>query len=411
MRNEGNPERITEVMKRAVAGKPVTVGFIGGSITQGAAATDESLCYASRVERWWRETFPKADVKYVNAGIGATTSQFGAARAEEDLLRHDPDFIIVEYSVNDNDEKPYGRRELFKETYEGLIRRIYTHKNPDGECPAILILHSVRYDDGGNEEGIHSEIGRHYGIPCISMKELIYEKLQSGKADFSIEEITKDMLHPTDFGHGIVAGYITKYLDSLRKQVFEVSKQEKEHIADTVIPTPLTMNRYQSARRYNNRNCTPTLSGFTRDNSAVIIPYDTVLACEVRDVFKNGWKSRTEGDSICFSFTGTELAIMYRKSVKKPAPVAYAVIDGDERHRIRLDANFDEDWGDKAYLATLMYHGTICEDGIIPSCEGSAGVSDTPERYSNCRQHILKVTIEEAEECEVDFYIINIVCS
>ncbi len=66
---------------------------------------------------------------------------------------------------------------------------------------------------------------------------------------------------------------------------------------------------------------------------------DTVLSSEVRDVFKNGWKAREAGATISFEFTGGELAVMYRKSVKKPAPAAYAVIDGDEEQRIELDAN------------------------------------------------------------------------
>ena len=33
--NEGNLYRLTCVMKRAMCGEPVTVGFLGGSITQG----------------------------------------------------------------------------------------------------------------------------------------------------------------------------------------------------------------------------------------------------------------------------------------------------------------------------------------------------------------------------------------
>ena len=102
---------------------------------------------------------------------------------------------------------------------------------------------------------------------------------------------------------------------------------------------------------------------------------------------------------------------MYRQSVKKPAPVAYAVIDRDEDHKIKLDANFDEDWGDKAYMTTLMYHGMICENGVIPSSAGFDDVSDVPIKHVTERRHELLVTVEEAEDCTVDFYLINIVFS
>ena len=58
--------------------------------------------------------FPEAEFTCVNAGIGGTTSHFGAARAEEDLLYARPDVVFVEFSVNDDDEAH------FKECYEGL---------------------------------------------------------------------------------------------------------------------------------------------------------------------------------------------------------------------------------------------------------------------------------------------------
>lgn len=48
------------------------------------------------------KTFPQAEFHYINAGIGGTTSHFGTARAESDLLSHEPDFVIIEFSVNDD---------------------------------------------------------------------------------------------------------------------------------------------------------------------------------------------------------------------------------------------------------------------------------------------------------------------
>ena len=63
------------------------------------------------------DQFPKATVKFVNAGIGATGSNYGALRAERDLLSHQPDFVVVEYAVND------GNAAAFAATLEGLLRR------------------------------------------------------------------------------------------------------------------------------------------------------------------------------------------------------------------------------------------------------------------------------------------------
>lgn len=68
----------------------------------GCLATEPELCYAYRVYEWWQEKFPKTEVSYINAGIGATTSQFAAARVEKDLLDQKPDVVFVEFSVNDD---------------------------------------------------------------------------------------------------------------------------------------------------------------------------------------------------------------------------------------------------------------------------------------------------------------------
>lgn len=449
MKNAGTPDNIINVMKRAAEGEQITIGFIGGSITQGAVVSDEALCYAARVFKWWKDSFPEAKVRYANAGIGATTSQFGVARVSDDLLKYDPDFVIVEYSVNDNDEILADRSDLFRETYEGLIRRILSHKNGSGNAPAILIVNSVKYDNGRNFEEVHSEIGRHYGIPCISMKECIYDKFMDAPdgsmilpdgQKISINDITGDMLHPNDLGHGIVAGHITDYLNDLKAEGADPHR-ETGIAKEQQLPPALTFNMYEDVRRYNRLNVNPVLNGFTEDDAPVMDPFgintgfdeddslkpgdDPVLSSEVRDVFKNGWHASKEGDSITFEFSGGELALMYRKSVNKPAPVAYAVIDGDEENRIRLDANFDEDWGDKAYMATLMYHGRMCKNGSFPEeytcadeCASNTGERDdaaggndgyTEDLINDEKSHTLTVTIEEAGECASDFYLINLV--
>ena len=81
-----NTFRLEKLFQKAKNGEKLKIGFIGGSITQGCLATEPCLCYAYHVYEWWCRTFPKADFVYLNAGIGATDSQFGCARAESDLL-------------------------------------------------------------------------------------------------------------------------------------------------------------------------------------------------------------------------------------------------------------------------------------------------------------------------------------
>ena len=147
--NRGNWHRIKACMKRAKAGEAITVGFLGGSITQGCLSSTPETCYAYLVYEWWMKKFPQAEIAYINAGIGGTTSQFGIARVEDHLLKYNPDFILIEFAVNDDNT------EFFKETYESLVRKTFSHVNK----PAVMLMNNVRYDDGGNAEDMH-QIGR-----------------------------------------------------------------------------------------------------------------------------------------------------------------------------------------------------------------------------------------------------------
>ena len=150
-------------------GEKLVIGFVGGSITQGSLATQPHLCYAYHVYEWWKKTFPKAEFVYVNAGIGGTTSQFGAARVEADLLRYRPDFVITEFSVNDDSNAH------FLETYEGLVRKIYQFETKpapiaevvvDGDCKNAVRLDANFDEDWGDKLELdtiteHMEAGKH----------------------------------------------------------------------------------------------------------------------------------------------------------------------------------------------------------------------------------------------------------
>ncbi|MDK2809267.1 MAG: acyl-CoA thioesterase [Clostridiales bacterium] len=334
--NRGDWTKIEQVMKRARKGEAIKIAFIGGSITQGSLSSSPQTCYAYLVYEWWKETFSEATVSYLNAGIGGTTSQFGVARVEDHVLCQKPDLVIVEFSVNDTNDS------FFLETFEGLIRRIVS----SDKSPAVVIVNNVHYQDGSNAQEIHNKIGGAYQIPCISIKDAIYPLIIEKK--LKREDLTPDNLHPNDTGHALVAGIITGFF---------------KRVQDTLVRSPLTSNQYEHSIRYQSDHCLPKLDGFMTDES---------VSKSIQDVFKNGWFASAIGASITFSVKGTGIAVQYRKSVKQPAPVARAVIDGDVERAVILDANFTETWGDCLYLETIYFHGEDKEHQVtIEIVEGT----------------------------------------
>ncbi len=325
--NRGNLTRLKNFMNRAAKGERLTVGFIGGSITQGFAATEADKCYAARTVAWLRKLFPNTEFDYVNAGIGATNSQFGAARVQEDLLRRLPDLVMVEFSVNDH-STPHDR-----ETYEGLVRQIYGSSSH----PAMVLLHSVYYDTGKSAAYYHAQIARHYDLPSLSMQNSIYPAVAAGR--LPAEKITADFLHPNDLGHELMASVITNFLE---KVIHDKSEEQKE-----CFPEPLTENTYEHCSRLQYFNSMPEKSGFEEDMTP---------QREITDIFRNGWSAGEKGAYLKFTFRGTGAAVQYRRVKDGPAPIAAAVVDGDPQTACVLDGTFDETWGDKMQLTTVAEH-------------------------------------------------------
>ena len=353
---KGNNSRIKKLFEKAGRGEPVTVGFLGGSITMGCNATDESKRYVNRIFTHLQEMFPKSQMTLVNGGIGATTSQFGAARLYDDVLRFDPDIVFIEFSVNDDNNIKH-----FQETFESCLRKILTYKTE----PACMIINNLFYDTGFNAQEIHNEAAAYYGVPAISVRDYDWPRLQSG--ELKRDDLTADGLHPNDKGMEIIAMLVNDALDEIAEEIadepFEFPKK------------PLTKARYDTAKRFDNRNLTPDITGFEKD---------TEPQRDITDIFKNGWFSTQNGASFKTEVEASIICIQWRRTIKRPAPIALAIIDGDEKNATTLDANFEEDWGDLICL-TKVYE------------------SDKTDK------HTVEIKVTDQPDNNVPFYLVSVI--
>ena len=324
-----NYARLKQLFRRAAKGEELTIGFLGGSITQGSLSSTPETCYAYRVYQWFVDTFPQAKFHYVNGGIGGTDSFYGVSRTVTDVLMYQPDFVVVDFSVNDTELA------FRQETYEGVVRKLLCWPS----LPAVVLLNNVYYDNGVTAEDDHVAVGDHYGVPHVSIRSSIYQDLKAGK--YTRPQLSPDGLHPNDFGHSLVAGEIIKLLES-------VNARREEPEAEALFPAPLTANAYENARRLTIREVSPRLNGFRAD---------TAEKQGHLDHWKNGWIGRKPGDAIAFTVDASCIAVQYRKTIRRPALQAQLVLDGDAAHPILLDGNFDEDWGDCLYLQPILHHG------------------------------------------------------
>lgn len=361
--NRGNWYRIKECMKKAKQGGTLKVGFLGGSITQGSLSSTPETCYAYLVYDWWKQKFPQTEAVFINGGIGGTTSQFGVSRVKDHVLKYEPDFILTEFAVNDDNT------EFFMETYEGLIRKILS----DDCKPALMLMNNVKYDDGLNAEDMHLAVAKAYDVPMVSMKHTIWPEVESGR--IPNREITPDDLHPNDAGHALVAEVITTFLE----QVYaDLETPEAPAAYESALPAPITANAYQNSVRYQNHNSDAKLEGFEPDLQE---------QNHITEIFRHGWTAWKEGDKISFTISCSGIAVQYRKSVNQPTPIARVVVDGKEDEAMLLDGNFEETWGDCLYI-------------------------DTVKRHIQPGEHTVEITIHKAHENDVvPFYLVSVIGS
>lgn len=123
----------------------------------------------------------------MNAGIGGTSSYLGVHRVQEDLLEQKPDFVIVEFSVND------GNNQFFKISYDNLLRRILLDENE----PALLLLFTTQ-ENGTSAQVNDALLGFGYGLPMISYGNAVLPSIEAG--EFAWKDISRTMYIPMTGG-------------------------------------------------------------------------------------------------------------------------------------------------------------------------------------------------------------------
>ncbi len=211
----GNQARLQRLFAKGRAGTPITLGVIGGSITEGAGASAAANRWANLVQTWWKQTFPASACTLVNAGIGATCSDYGALRVRDDVLSKSPDLVIVEFAVNDSWSGVAGAAGYtLGETYEGLLRQALNHANK----PAVLLLFMSQCNFNTGHAAYRGSkfwqapIGAHYGLPMASFEDGIVPEIDAHR--LACADVSVDGTHPNDVGHAFAAQFLEQTLQT-----------------------------------------------------------------------------------------------------------------------------------------------------------------------------------------------------
>lgn len=364
----GNNYRIKNAIEKARNGEPVTIAYIGGSITDGAMAMPYESCYAYRSYEYFKSTYGKGDgsnVKFVNAGLSGTPSTLGMIRYNRDVVLEagaNPDIVFIEFAVNDYGDPTKG------EGYESLIRNILKADND----PAVVLLFSV-FASGYNEQEKYAPVGEYYHLPMVSIHDGILPLLDSG-AMKQESFFFFDGLHPVNEGHKLYADSIDYMYDTIDK--------ETKAINDITIPdTPKIGKAFEGIQIIDSKTASSDYTilpgGFSGTDNEVYTSYHDIT----RKSFPNNWMHNTTADSsMNITINCKNFVLVYKSSGNKDTAGKIDVyVDGIKKTTI--DSYTEGGWNNPLNTVIFQENTTKKHSIEIKMADGSADKNFTIEAF------------------------------
>ena len=107
-------EKLNAKNKNIYEEKPVTVAFLGDSVTQGCyecyinengsvcTVFDRKSAYSARFAEFLSVIYPEAQVNIINSGLSGDGADGGLNRFDRDVAPYSPDLVVLGFALNDS---------------------------------------------------------------------------------------------------------------------------------------------------------------------------------------------------------------------------------------------------------------------------------------------------------------------
>lgn len=291
------------VLAKLAAGQEVAIGYLGGSITAQNG-------WRPMTRAWFQKTWPKAKVREINAAIGGTPSGLGVFRLQQDVLRHDPDLVFVEFAVNDGGTRP----EDIWRAMEGIVRQIWRTDATIDIC-FVYTIHTAGmpkdYLQGFCPRSTSSMelLADHYDIPSIDMGKRIVELHEAGKLMYKAKADPKtgkrlpapdgvilfanDDCHPRPEGHRV-------YTEVISQAILAMGKLGKPGPHE--IGKPFIADNWEAAKIVPLKKSMLT-AGWRK------LPTDKGLGKRFHRFMPEMWEATKPGEKIAFKIRGSKVLL------------------------------------------------------------------------------------------------------
>ncbi|GGA30379.1 SGNH/GDSL hydrolase family protein [Paenibacillus physcomitrellae] len=221
--------------------RPVRIAFLGGSITEGAGASQaEDTSWRALTGQYLSERLGGEMVSCVNAGVGGTNSVFGAHRLYEHVLSQRPiDLLFVEFSVNDGNDQLEQAESI--RGMEGIVRQMKRLSPQTDLCFVYTASERNLSSEMPKYIAVHEHVAEHYHLSSVNFARKVYDLLQEEDTEWT--DLAPDTYHPNDAGHALYAEYMKEYLDRAlfgESTIGDVKEEE-------AVPEPIEESNYEYA--------------------------------------------------------------------------------------------------------------------------------------------------------------------
>jgi lysophospholipase L1-like esterase len=202
-----NPQQyVSHTIKKLQQGQPITVVFLGDSVTAGGNASQPALRFPDLFTSRLQKLYPQAKVTMVNAGAGGTTSDFGLERLDKDVLAHKPDLVVIEF-VNDCGFTP----EHIKANCAELGKRLRAAGETDIlYCTPHLVAEMIRNDYEARVQSMR-EAAKEQGFGLADVTQMWHDLKTAGIPYMTL--LANRINHPDDRGHKMFADALLAFFE------------------------------------------------------------------------------------------------------------------------------------------------------------------------------------------------------
>ena len=189
-----------------------TVLFYGDSITDAGRdkenGRDLGKGYAAKLAALYSVLFPNQRIRFFNRGVSGNVSADLLKRYEKDLLALKPRYVFILIGINDTWHGWAEGNPISAEVTRSHVR----------ELTQVIVLKPWLLDSDPAKISWHEDfdrkgeylasVGQEYADLWIDIPSAFQKDMERG--DAAQEKICPDGVHPSDYGHGLMALEILK---------------------------------------------------------------------------------------------------------------------------------------------------------------------------------------------------------